>query len=184
MEAIEFYLWDGQIRYRVDGVEHTLRQEDREIIEFVLNHVRRYFPDAMTALNEVCNDSAMNKYFFDYRRADQFIRCNFSAHDTLKFDISDGVLNFEEIPCPRRGVCKYEGRICKPKLKLVLPEEERKVAVLYSRGFTADEIASKLRKKVKTVKNQLNHVTKRLHLNRTKDLIKIFSVYNGFTLWE
>ena len=65
-----------------------------------------------------------------------------------------------------------------------VPKEEGKVAVLYSRGLTADEIAGVLRKSIKTVKNQLESVRKRLHLDRTRDLIKIFSIYNGFTLWE
>ena len=65
-----------------------------------------------------------------------------------------------------------------------IPNEERQVATLYSKGFTAVEIAGVLKKSIKTVKNQLTSVTKRLKLNRTRDIIKVFSVYNGFTLWE
>lgn len=184
MEKLEFYLWDGQIRYRMDGVEHILKQEDREIVEFVLENLRKFFPDAMNALDEICAGSALNKRYFDYRRVDLFIRCNFSEHDTLKFDIEQGLLHFEDVKCSQRGICKYEGIICKPKFRLQLPKEEGRVAVLYSRGLSVEEIAGKLKKSVKTVKNQLGRVTKRLRLNRTKDLIKIFSVYNGFTLWE
>ena len=56
-------------------------------------------------------------------------------------------------------------------------------AILYSKGLDANEIAHRLKKSVKTIKNQLDNARKRLHLDRTRDLIKIFSVYN-ITLWE
>ncbi|MBO5058001.1 MAG: LuxR family transcriptional regulator [Prevotella sp.] len=184
MEKVEFYLWDGSVRYRIGNEEHTLKQEDRGIIEFVLDNLQKFFPDALKALNEEYSDSALNPRFYDFRRVDTFVRCNFSEHDTLSFDIQNGLFHFEDVKCPRRGICKYEGIICKPKLHIIVPEEERKVAALYAKGFTADEIASALKKKVKTVKNQLSNVTKRLSLNRTKDLIKVFSVYNSFTIWE
>lgn len=184
MEAIEFYLWEGEVRYRLNGQERKLAQNDREIIEFVLDTLRRYFPEALAALNEECAASEANKRYFDFRRVDLFIRCNFAEHDTLSFDIAQGVLHFEDVKCPMKGICKHEGVICKPHFKMPVPNEEGKVAALYSKGLTADEIAAVLCKSIKTVKNQLSSITKRLHLSRTRDLIKIFSVYNGFTLWE
>ena len=184
MEAIEFYLWEGEVRYRVNGQERKLAQGDREIIEFVLDTLGRYFPEALDALNEECVASEANKRYFDFRRVDLFIRCNFAEHDTLNYDIQCGVLHFEDVKCPLRGICKHEGIICKPRFSMQVTKEEGKVAVLYSRGLTADEIASVLKKSIKTVKNQLESVRKRLHLDRTRDLIKIFSVYNSFTLWE
>lgn len=184
MEAIEFYLWEGEVRYRVNGQERRLAQGDREIIEFVLDTLSRYFPEALAVLNEECAASEVNRRYFDFRRVDLFIRCNFAEHDTLSFDIDRGMLHFEDVKCPIRGICKHEGKICKPRFHMPVPREEGKVAVLYSRGLTVDEIAETLRKSIKTVKNQLSSITKRLHLSRTRDLIKIFSIYNGFTLWE
>ena len=183
MEAIEFYLWEGEVRYRVGGTERVLQQSDRDIIEFVLDSLQQFFPEALTALNEECADSKVNKRYYDFRRVDLFIRCNFAEHDTLNFDIKCGMLHFEDVKCPRRGICKHEGIICKPRFRMQVPKEEGKVAVLYSRGLTANEIAGVLRKSIKTVKNQLESVRKRLHLDRTKDLIKIFSFYN-ITIWE
>ena len=183
MEAIEFYLWEGVVCYRVDGHEQTLTQSDREIIEFILNTLQKFFPSALKALSEECSAYEKNKRYYDFRRVELFIRCNFSEHDTLSFDISQGMLHFEDVKCPRRGICKYEGVICKPKFCVPVPSEEGKVAALYSKGLTADEIACILKKSIKTVKNQLGSVTKRLHLDRTRDLIKIFSIYN-ITLWE
>lgn len=184
MEAIEFYVWEGKVRYRWDGEERILHQDDKEIIGFVIQTLRTFFPDALKAVNEECADSSANKIFYNFRRVDLFIRCNFAEHDTLNFDVANGFMHFEDVKCPRRGICKYEGRICKPKMKMSIPNEERQVATLYSKGFTAVEIAGVLKKSIKTVKNQLTSVTKRLKLNRTRDIIKVFSVYNGFTLWE
>ena len=182
MENLEFYLWNGKVCYRQNGVEHVLGQGDREIIEFVLSSLEQYFPDALAALNEECAPSVFNSRYFDFRRVDMFIRCNFSEHDTLHMDIDGGIMHFEEVKCPMRGICRHEHRICKPRFKAPVPEEEGKVAALYSRGLTADEIAGVLRKSIKTVKNQLSSVTKRLKLNKTRDLIKIFSIYNITTL--
>lgn len=184
MEAIEFYLWEGKVCYRVEGAEHILQQNDREIIEFVLETLHKFFPEALQAISEECSYSSSNKYFYDFRRVDLFIRCNFAEYDTLNFDVKNGFMHFEDVKCPRRGICRHEGIICKPHFKMSVPNEERRVAALYSKGMSAEEIAKSLCKSIKTVKNQLSSITKRLHLNRTKDLIKIFSVYNGFTLWE
>ena len=93
------------------------------------------------------------------------------------------MFHFEEVKCPLRGICKDENVICKPQFKMPVSKEEGRAAVLYSKGLTANEIAAKLGKGVKTVKNQLGNAAKRLGLSRTRDLIKIFSVYN-ITLWE
>ena len=108
MEAIEFYLWEKQVCYRVDGNERVFTQQDREIVEFVLDFIRKFFPDALMALSEACSDSAANKRFFDFRRVDRFIRCNFSEHDKLNFDVYCGLMHFEDVRCPLRGMCKHE----------------------------------------------------------------------------
>lgn len=183
MEAIEFYLWDGSIRYRIDGVERVLTQKERDIIEFMLDYLDNFFPDTLKALDDECSSSKANKRYFDFRRVDLFLRCNFSENDTLNFDINHGIIHFEDVKCPRRGICKHEGVICKPHFRVPVSKEEGKVAVMYSKGLSTDEIARILSKSVKTVKNQLDSARKRLRLDRTRDLIKIFSVYN-FSLWD
>ncbi len=183
MEAVEFYLWDGSVRYRLNGEERTLTEKDREIVEFVLAQLRRFFPDAYQALSEEFTLSERNKWWYDFKRVEMFIRCNFSEHDTLSFDIQDGMLHFEDVKCPLKGVCRHEGIVCKPKFKVPVSKEESRAAALYSKGLTANEIAKVLGKGVKTVKNQLGSAAKHLGLSRTRDLIKIFSVYN-ITLWE
>ena len=183
MEAVEFFIIDGQTCIRRDGVGKPLTPSDRDAIEFMLGQMQQFFPTAMQRLREWAEDSVPNKRFFEYRMVDRFIRCNFGEADFLYSDIENGMFHFEEVKCPLRGICKDENVICKPKFKMPVSKEEGRAAALYSKGMTANEIAKVLGKGVKTVKNQLSNASKRLGLNGTRDLIKVFSIYN-ITLWE
>ncbi len=183
MDAVEFYMLDGSVRYRFNGEDYILNNHQREVIEFILEQLAKFFPDALNALNTEFAASKPNRWHYDFKRVDKFIRCNFSSYDTLSFDLQGELMNFEEVKCPLRGICKQEGIVCKPKFKIPMSKEESKAVALYSKGLTADEIGRALRKSAKTVKNQLDSARKRLHLNRTRDLIKLFNVYN-ITLWE
>lgn len=183
MEAVEFFIIDGQTCIRRDGVGKPLTPSDRDAIEFMLEQMQQFFPTAIQRLREWAEDSVPNKRFFEYRMVDRFIRCNFGEADFLYSDIENGMFHFEEVKCPLRGICKDENVICKPKFKMPVSKEEGRAAALYSKGMTANEIAKVLGKGVKTVKNQLSNAAKRLGLNGTRDLIKVFSIYN-ITLWE
>ena len=178
MEAVEFFVIDGQTCIRRDGVSKPLTQKDREEVEWMLERMRSCFPEAVTRLQEWAEESMPNKRFYEYRMVDRFIRCNFGDADFLHSDIEDGMFHFEEVKCPLRGICKDENVVCKPKFRMPLPEEEGKAAILYSRGLSAHEIAVRMKKSAKTIKNQLENARKRLHLDRTRDLIKVFSAYN------
>lgn len=183
MEAVEFFIINGQTCIRHNGVSKPLTPSDRDAVEFMLRNMEHCFPEAVKRLREWAAGSAANKRFFEYRIVDRFIRCNFGEADFLYPDVENGMFHFEEVKCPLRGICRDEGIVCKPKFQVPLPEEEGRAAALYSKGLTAHEIAGMLKKSVKTIKNQLDNARKRLHLDRTRDLIKIFSIYN-ITLWE
>ena len=183
MEQVEFFIINGQTCIRHNGISKPLTQSDRKEVTFMLEKIKRHFPKAFDRLAEWASESAMNMPWFEYRIVDRFIRCNFGEADFLYSDIEDGMFHFEEVKCPLRGICKDENVICKPQFKMPVSKEEGRAAVLYSKGLTANELAAKLGKGVKTVKNQLGNAAKRLGLSRTRDLIKIFSVYN-ITLWE
>lgn len=178
MEAVEFFIIDGQTCIRRNGVSKPLTPKDRVEIEWMLEQMQRCFPHAVSRLQEWAAESVANRRFFEYRMVDRFIRCNFGEADFLYSDIENGMFHFEEVRCPLRGICKDEGVVCKPKFCVQMPKEEGRAAVLYSKGLTANEIAKRLGKGVKTVKNQLENARKRFCLDRTRDLIKIFSIYN------
>ena len=178
MEAVEFFIIGGQTCIRRGGVSKPLTPSDRDEVEWMLGQIRHLFPEASGRLEEWAGGSKPNSRFFEYRMVDRFIRCNFGEADFLYSDVENGMFHFEEVKCPLRGICKDENVVCKPKFRISLPEEEGKAAALYSKGMTAHEIARVMKKSAKTIKNQLDNVRKRLHLDRTRDLIKIFSIYN------
>jgi DNA-binding CsgD family transcriptional regulator len=183
MEAVEFFVIGGQTCIRRNGVSKPLKPSDRDEVEWMLGQMRSLFPAATGRLEEWAAESKANKRYFEYRMVDRFIRCNFGEADFLYSDVENGMFHFEEVKCPLRGICKDENVICKPKFKIPVSKEEGRAAALYSKGLTATEIAKVLGKGVKTVKNQLSNAAKRLGLSKTRDLIKVFSVYN-ITLWD
>lgn len=183
MESVEFYIIGGQtcIR-RSDGAGKPLIPQDRDAIGFMLENMRKYFPQAVARLEEWASASQPNKLYFEYRIVDRFIRCNFGDADFLHSDVDDyGMFHFEEVKCPLRGICKDEGVVCKPKAQVILPEEEQKVVSLYARGFLPGEIAERLGKAESTCKQQIRNACRRLHLPHPRWLIRLFSIY---PLWD
>lgn len=179
MEKLEFYNDpDGIVWVKDGGNRHVFSQWDREIIEYVLSILEKFYPQTLTVLREKNSASAPNKYYYEFLMVDEFVRCNFGEHDMLNSDIDHGEIHFEEVRCPLRGRCKYEGVICKPRKHVPLSREEYKAAKLYSNGLQAEEIANRLGKGIKTIKCQLNSARHRLNLVKLRDLIKYFHMYN------
>lgn len=177
MEAVEFYIINGQTCIRRNGCARQLTPSNREEIMFMIDNLQRYFPDTLKRLKEWAAGSEANKHFFEYRIVDRFIRCNFGDADFLYSDIEDGMFHFEEVKCPLRGICKDEGIICKPVANLGLPAEEQKVVNLYAKGYLPGEIAEHLGKAEKTCKEQIRSACKRLKLPHPRWLIRIFRLY-------
>lgn len=179
MEAVEFYIINGVTCIRKNGVGKQLTPEDRDCVEFMMDNIQKIFPDAMVALRKWASASVANKYYFEYRIVDRFIRCNFGEADFLYSDVDDlGMFHLEEVKCPLRNICEHEGVVCKPKPKLNLSEEETRAAGLYAKGLLPGEIASKLGKSEATIKRQLYNAYKRLKLPHPRWLIRLFNVYN------
>ena len=178
MEAVEFYIVGNQTCIRRNGTSKPLTEHDREEIEFMLENMRKIFPQAVERLEQWAANSRLNKHWFEYLIVDRFIRCNFGEADFLHGDIDDmGMFHFEEARCPLRGRCNDEGVVCKPKASLGLSDEESKVVGLYAKGFLPGEIAEKLGKAEGTCKRQLYNVCKRLKLPHPRWLIRLFSIY-------
>lgn len=175
---VEFFNLDGQVFYRKNnGEAKLLTQSDREAVCFMLENMRRYFPEAVYRLEEWASESRANRMFYEFRIVDRFIRCNFGEADNLTPDVDRGVFHFEEVKCPLRKICRDEGVICKPKLNSELSAEERKVVKLYAKGYLPGEIAEELGKAEKTCKQQIWSACRRLKLPHPRWLIRIFNSY-------
>ena len=100
MEKLEFFLINGQtcIR-REDGSSKPLTTDDRDAIDFMLENIKRYFPDAFDRLGEWAADSARNIPYYRFRMVDRFVRCNFGEADFMYCDVEDNMFHFEEVKC-------------------------------------------------------------------------------------
>lgn len=178
MEAVEFYIINGVTCISRGGVSRRMTPQDRDVIEFMLENIGKYFPDALKALRELASASEPNRPYFEYRIVDRFIRCNFGEADFLNPDVEMNMFHFEEVKCPLRGICEHEGVICKPVPRLDISREEARVVGLYVKGFLPGEIAEKLGKAEATCKQQIWHACKRLKLPHPRWLFRLFSFYN------
>lgn len=109
---IEFYNTpDGDIMLKEVGKPaRPFREADRDIISELLAIIRDRYPKAHAALMELYSKSTMNRTYYEYRVVHRFIRCNFGEYDQYRLDINyRGQLQFEEVRCPLRGECRYEG---------------------------------------------------------------------------
>ena len=171
---IEFFnSADGRILfYGRDAEPRQLKVDDKEIIDYVYKMIEVVYPGAMKALQQEYSSSSRNYYFFHYKIVDRFIRCNFGENDLLRYDIEHGTMNMEQVRCPLRHICKNENVICNPSMST---DKETQVAKLYAHGLSLQEIADVLHKSSCTVNAQLYSLKKRLNLNSSRDIIKLFS---------
>ena len=178
MERVEFYVINGVTFYSMNGVTETLTEHDRDAVTFLLDKIRTFFPEAYKELSEWADASRLNVPFFEFRMVDRFIRCNFGEADFQRPDIENGMFNFEEVKCPLRNICEHEGKICKPRLKADLTQEEQRVVSLYIRGYQYEEMANELGKSESTCKKQILSACRRLKIPHPRRLFRIFGLYN------
>lgn len=173
MEELEFRTdAKGTVFYEEGMVrEKRLTKFSTEIIEYVLALIKKRFPESYSRLAILYEKEEPTEK--RYIMAERFIRCNFGADDHLTPDIQNTILNFEEVRCPLRGMCKEEGIICKPKGLVSLSAKEKETAKLYIEGLTFKEIAEILRKNPSTIKNQLWKIKKKLGVTNCREIIKV-----------
>lgn len=72
-----------------------------------------------------------------------------------------------------RGLCEFQGVICKPKSMVNLSKCERQIADLYLEGLTFTQIAERLNKNAQTVKVQLMHIKRKCGVKHCRDIIRV-----------
>lgn len=178
LERIEFYNCpDGSISVKEQGkavYEYTI--SCRRITDEMMCTIRDLYPGAHTALAELYSKSERNRDFYEYNIVHRFIRCNFGEYDALNYDIDrGGKYHIEDVRCPLRGECKFEGTICKPKLKTALSPRETEVAELLGQGMSRQEIADELFISIYTVARHIDNIKSRLNLKTTAQIVSQFS---------
>lgn len=167
---------DGTVYIRDSlGQISKLEYNDIEFINEILQRIEDLYPVAYKALCKCYASSSMNVVYFHYLMVHRFIRCNFNEDDTFSKDInSKGYFNFEQVKCPMRGECTYEGCICGPKMDSSLSEREIEVGELMLDGKDIHEIAESLFISPYTVRRHLDNMKKKLSLSSTHQLINYF----------
>lgn len=176
---IEFYNTpEGEVMIKEVGKAATLlKEQDRDIISYMLCIISDRYPKAYKALMELYSKSSMNRVYYEYRVAHRFIRCNFGEYDQYNFDINAfGQFVFEEVKCPLRGECPLEGIVCKPELDTHLTEREMEVYRLIVTNKKTDEIAFALSISRFTIIRHRENIKARLGLHDIPELITYWHV--------
>lgn len=178
METIEFRVSpDGNVYFSKNGgTENRLTRFNKELCGRMIQIISNRFPGAWSRLRLLYppkSNSAADKDISAFQIVERFIRCNFGELDTLSPDMANDILNFEEVRCPLRGVCKDENIICKPQSLTKLSPAEKEVVQLYLYGYTFTEIARRLGKAPQTVKVQLHNIKNKLETKNCREIIKV-----------
>lgn len=173
---------NGMVYYQEDDSEEKrLTRFDHQIVDYIMSSIKVLFPGAyarLATLYKTGTTSPVIKDKEDFNVVQRFIRCNFGEHDMLTADIDADIINFEEVKCPLRGLCKDENIICKPQSVYKLSLAEKEVARLYLRGYTYTDIASVLGKSPQTIKVQLDSIKNKVGAKNCREIIKVMRVRN------
>lgn len=144
--GIEFYKTpDGEILYKREGESVKPLSPGDSLVDEIVTVIRDRYPEAFKAMSENYSKSLKNPRYFSFQVVSRFIRCNFGEYNNQTIDVDfTGGFNFEEVSCPLRGECRWEGIICKPKLTTTLTIREVEVAKLIKDGYKTSEIAEQL----------------------------------------
>ena len=177
LERIEFYNCpDGSVNIKPFGLPMFVYDEScKKITQEMIVLIRDLYPAAFTALAELYSKSERNKDFFEFRIVHRFIRCNFGEYDALSYDINSvGEFNMEDVRCPLRGECLFEGLICRSPMNTELSPRESEVAHLLAKGYSRQEVADELEISIYTVTRHITNIKARLHLKTTNLIIAKF----------
>lgn len=176
---IEFYNTpEGDIMIKEPGKAVRIFSEtDRDIVTELLRYIREvYKPATFEKLAEKYSRYEKNHVHYEFLMAAGFIRCNFGEYDHNHIDIdSNGSFNLEEVKCPLRGECQYEGDICKPSINTLLTERELEVLEYISIGKQSQDIADILHLSILTVKRHKQNIKAKLHLHTIVDLANYYN---------
>ena len=168
--------------YVPDGKNERVTENSTELVKGLLSIIREQYPEAYKALMESYQRSSENVPYFQFLMANRFCKCNFGNLDNTFKDVNkDGGFNFEKVPCPLRGECKYEGVICGAKFNSKLSSAEIRVMKLVYDGNSNEDIADKLYLSPHTVRNHIKSSYLKLRLHEKSEFIKYANSHNLFS---
>ena len=147
-----------------------LSKNNRELILEILSKLKIDYPIAYTALS-AWHETKIDRNTQQWKMVSQFIKCNLSNLDNLADITEEGVFQFEDVYCPARQTCPYNGIVCRPTFFTSLTSSEKKVLALSANNLPVKTIADNLCLSINTIKTHQSHGLKKLGLKTVKDLI-------------
>lgn len=173
--SIEFYNTpEGDVMIKEAGKPvRVFTQQDRELTAWFLYVLRENFPKAHDQLMELYSRYGRNRLNYEFKVVHRFIRCNFGEYDQNFYDIgTEGGFHFEEVRCPLRGECPYEGCICRPELNTNLTDREQEVFRLIAQGMKTDSIATELALSPLTINRHRENIKLKTGCKSVAELVK------------
>lgn len=168
---MEFFVNGADVLYEKDGEVEVL-SEGSQLVSELIYKIHELYPQAYKALCSCYKNSQMNARYFDFLIARRFCKCNFGNLDHTKKDVDGCVLNFERVPCPLLGECRYEGIVCQPKMETVLSDGEKRVMKLVCDGRSNQEIADELYLSPNTVKRHISNAYLKTRMRNRAEFVK------------
>lgn len=169
---------DDRVCFSISGEGvRFLEESEKDVISEIITYITTFYPKAYEALASKYRKKSINKSYYNYLIAHRFVRCNLLLNDSLKWDIENGHMNLEKVPCPMRGECPLEGIVCMPKFRSALSSREREIIKLMAKGYTTEKIAAILYISPMTVRNHLANARIRTGKTNSYELISEYSKY-------
>lgn len=177
LENVEFYSTpDGEVMVKEsDKPVRLLEEGERDIVQELFMIIRDRYPIAFERLSQLYSKSERSRIHFEFKIVHRFIRCNFGEYDQYNFDINNnGIFQFEEVKCPLRGECPFEGDICKPQLNTKISDREKEVLKLIADGLKSLDIANELAISITTVSRHRENIKAKLQLRTTGQMVEYY----------
>lgn len=167
MDTEYFVNADNEPCIKRGDVMRVIQIEDYSIINETLERFQNDFPESYDCVSEIYSGLAHNRWLMVRR----LIRCNFGVFDTVPDIASDGTLKFEHVPCPLRGECKYEGKVCHPKPSVTLTGKELEILLYIEQGLTDNQIGDIMFLSGQTITTHRRNIRRKMGVHNNAGII-------------
>lgn len=182
MVGLEFYLYEDELWCKTnDGENFIVDESKKDLIRYILEQIRNYYPEAYSSLCNIYSKSALNNEYYQYLMVRRFCKCNFCKLDTTSMDIDPkSKFNFEKVECPLRGECPYESIVCCPKFDSNLSQAELRTMKLLYKGLSVGDAEKELFLSPNTIRQHMKSVYVKLGVHKISEFIKYANDRNMF----
>ena len=178
----EFFVYEQEVWMRdALGSVSLIKETDYNFINEMIRMVSTFYPKAYAALCEEYSQCAENTSYYRFRMVLRFIRCNFSALDSIPDIGQDHRCSFEHLNCPLRGECRHDHVICRPEFNHQLSQAEKRVMSLVYDGLTEAAIGQRLQLSTFTVHTHVRNAYARLGIHSKAEFMIYATIHNIFS---